>query len=273
MNKTVGIVLFERFHQRKGIGSSRIRGRWLLKYMPEAEEFVQGKNYETIIFQKVYWKEMAREFKGKKILDICDPDWLDGIDIVSFAKEMDAITVPTEKMKETLEKMTDKPVFIIPDRIDFDTLNPPKKHEGRAKKVVWFGYSHNCDVLNQTLYKIKKNGLILKVISEGNYATNECRVENVKWNEETVNSEIQNADFALLPEKLSGRWEFKSQNKTHQCWVLGIPVAKTLKELERFMDGEERQKETNEKYKWAMENFNVKKSVDQLREVIKSIKK
>lgn len=272
-NKTVGFVLFEAYLQRKNIGSSRIRGHWLIDEMPEAEALVQGRDYETIIFQKVYWKEMARAFKGKKILDICDPDWLDGFEIVSFLKEMDAVTVPTERMKEAIEKFTDLPIFVIPDRVKMSDMIPPKKHEGKATKVVWFGYSHNTEVLDPTLMNLKKLGLTLKVVSDGTYMTSECKVENVKWDPLTWQQEIQDADFCLIPEKLSGRATFKSQNKTHQAWALGMPVAKTLQDLERFMDGEERQKEADKNFQWMQENGDVSKSVEEMRQVIQSIKK
>lgn len=272
-NKTVGFVLFESYLQRKNIGSSRIRGRWLIEAMPEAELFVQGKDYETIIFQKVYWKEMARAFKGKKILDICDPDWLDGFEIVSFLKEMDAVTVPTEALKKVISMFTDKPVIVIPDRVKMDEMRPPKVHEGRAKQVVWFGYSHNTDVLDGTLMTLKKMGLSLKVISDGNYVTSECKVENVKWDALTWQDEILTADICLLPEKLKGRAKFKSQNKTHQSWALGMPVAKTPADLERFMDADVRRWEAGENLKWMRENGDVSKSVDEMRQVIDSIQK
>jgi len=272
-NKTVGFMLFEAYLQRKNIGSSRIRGHWMIESMPEAEAFVQGKEYETVIFQKVYWKEMARAFQGKKILDICDPDWLDGFEIVSFLKEMDAVTVPTEAMKESIQKFTDLPIFVIPDRVKMSDMLPPKKHEEKATKVVWFGYSHNSDVLDPTLMSLKRLGLTLKIISDGTYMTSECKVENVKWDPLTWQDEIQDADFCLIPEKLSGRALFKSPNKTHQAWALGMPVAKTLEDLERFMDPLERQKEADKNFQWMQENGDVRRSVEEMREVILSIQK
>lgn len=271
--RTVGFILFEAYLQRKNIGSSRIRGQWLIDHMKEAERFIQGKPYETLIFQKVYWKEMARAFKGKKILDICDPDWMDGFEVVSFLEDVDAVTVPTEAMKEAMEKFTKKPIFVIPDRINMDQMNPPKKHEGKAKKVVWFGYSHNTEVLDATLSNLKKRDLTLKVISDGVYTSSECKIENVKWDPLTWQDEIQDADFCLIPDKVTGRSVFKSQNKTHQAWALGMPVAKTLQDLERFMDGEERQNEAEERYEWAKKNCDVTKSVEEMRAVIESIKK
>jgi len=270
--KTTGFVTFEQFHQRKDIGSSRIRAHWLIKYMEEAELFMQGKMYDTVIFQKAYWKEAAKEFKCKKILDICDPDWLDGAEIVSFCKYMDAITVPTEALKKELGNMTDKPIHVIMDRIDFETIKEQKKHEGDAKSVAWFGYIGNAErVLEPALMKLKKLGLKLRVISDGNFITNECEIENIKWDIKTVNEEIQKSDFLLLPEVKSGKYIYKSQNKTHQGWALGMPVAKTAEDLERFINGEERQKEATKNYEWMKENCDVRKSVEELREVIKSL--
>lgn len=270
--KSIGWCTFEQYHQRKDIGSSRIRAHWLIKNMPEAELFQQGKEYDTVIFQKAYWKEAAKMFTCKKILDICDPDWLEGAEIVSFCKYMDAITVSTEALAEELRIMTDKPVYVIKDRIDFDTLLEPKKHEGEAKVIGWFGYLNNAErVLEPCLNKIKNMGLKLVVISDGNFITGECEVENVKYSSTTINEELQKVDFLLLPEITTGKFLYKSQNKTEQAWALGLPVAKTSQDMERFMSSEERQKEADERYKYVMENCDVKKSVEEMREVIKSI--
>lgn len=271
----IGFVLFENFWQRKGIGSSRIRGRWVIKYLNrfadvQAEEFVQGKEYDVIVFQKAYWKEMAREFKGIKVLDICDPDWLEGADVVNFCEEMDFITVPTKAMQEAMAQFTDKPIHILPDGEDFEALPEPKRHEGKAKSVVWFGYSNNLETIYPTFYTIKKLGLTLKIVSDGHLNTSECSVENIKWEEATCDAEYQKADFALLPEKLNGRFRFKSNNKTIHAQALGLPVAKTPQDMERFMDGEERQKEATERYNEIRKVYNVENYADNLFNIIKS---
>ena len=270
----IGFILFEAFHQRKNIGSSRIRGHWIMKYLNKikgvvAEPLIQGKKYDVIVFQKVYWKEMARAFDGIKIFDICDPDWLDGAEIISMIKEMDIITCSTQPLKEALEKTVDKPVYVIPDGEDFEILPPPKKHEGKAKKIVWFGYSHNLEVLNQTYSKIRQLGLTLKVITDGQLNCGECAVENVKWYIETVDKEIQECDFALIPESIKGKNIYKSKNKTVHAWSLGLPVAKTPIDMDKFMDGEERQKESELRYKEVIENNSVEVSANLLYNIIK----
>ena len=42
------------FDRRKREGSSRIRCEWVVKHWKEAEEYQIGKNYDVIIFQKIY---------------------------------------------------------------------------------------------------------------------------------------------------------------------------------------------------------------------------
>lgn len=269
----IGFVLMDSYWQKKGIGSSRIRGRWVIKYLNgienvEAEEFIQGVQYDVIVFQKAYWKEMARAFKGMKILDICDPDWLDGAEVVSFCRDMDFITVPTEGMKEAISAFTDKPIHVIPDGEDFGVLPEPKIHEGRAKSVVWFGYSGNMDTLYPTFYSLKKLGLILKVVSDGHLNTSECKVENIRWEEETCDEEYQRADFALLPEKKGGRFKYKSDNKTIHSMALGLPVAKTKEELERFMEEGDRILESKTKLQQVRNENSVELSAKKLYEHI-----
>jgi len=247
----IGFLLFECYHQKRDIGSSRIRGRWIIREFKklgiEAEIFKQGAMYDVVVYQKVYWKEHAKNFKGLKILDICDPDWLDGIDIVSILKYIDVITVSSLELKKEIEKFTDKPVYFIDDGIL--KLEKRKEHSGKTKMLCWFGYSGNFKVVEPALMKIKKLGLKLRIISDGNLNTGICKVENIKWEKETANKYIKECDMCLLPDGLSGRFIYKSQNKTYQSWALGLPVVKTPDQLEKWIDGEEREKESIKRHK------------------------
>ena len=69
--KKGAILTFEQFHGRKNLGSSRIRGHWLIDNWDEVELFKQGKKYDFVIYQKAYFIEHAKIFKGIKILDLC----------------------------------------------------------------------------------------------------------------------------------------------------------------------------------------------------------
>lgn len=270
----IGFVLFEAYHQRKNIGSSRIRGHWiieeLIKLGHDAESFVQGADYDVVVYQKCYWKEHMRVFKGLKILDICDPDWLEGSEIVSILKEVDIVTVSSEKLKEDLQKFTSKTIHFIPDGVK--KKDKVRKHKGRAKKICWFGYSNNLSLIEPTLMKIKKLGLKLRIISDGSLNTSICDVENIKWDIETVEENIRECDMCLLPDGLMGRFIYKSQNKTYESWSLGLPVVKTPDDLERFMDEEERIKESEKRLKEVEEKYLVKHSAKKLMEIIEKEK-
>lgn len=272
--QTVGIITFENYHQKSDIASSRIRAKWLIKYWEEAEEFIQGKDYDVVIYQKAYWKEHARAYKGLKILDICDPDWLENFPVKEFADLMDVITVPTEALKEALSKFTETPVFVIKDRIDMSSLPEPKIHsDDQATKAVWFGYSQNLHVLEPALTLVQKMGLIMKVVTNATYKSLDCEIESVKWTPETSNKEIQDADFAILPRPDNRTNRFKSENKEILAIALGLPVAKTADDIKRFMNPDERKKEMLEKRPGVMEEYDVKKSVEEMRKLIKLFSK
>ena len=169
---TIGICTFEKFSNRKkdSIGSSRIRAKWLLPYWHEAEEYIIGNSYDIIIYQKVYWENMMTEFKGIQILDLCDPDWLEGRDVFKFVDMADAVVTSTQALADYMQKLRpNKKIVCIPDRVKIDAHDPKTTHIGPAKKVVWFGYSGNIKYLEPAFDEIIKRGLELTIISDKPY--------------------------------------------------------------------------------------------------------
>src|SRR3990167_883805 len=149
----IAFCTMEKFDNRvrDSVGSSRIRGNWLIKYWPEAEEYVIGKEYDVIIFQKVYWKQMMTNFKGMKILDICDPDWLENKPVFEYIDLAQATVVSAPALAEYMKKLRPEAnILCIPDRIDLDLHKRKEKHEGPARKVVWYGYSTNVHYIEKT---------------------------------------------------------------------------------------------------------------------------
>jgi len=92
-NYRCGLLTFEQWYGKEDMGSSRIRGHWIINNWKEAELFKQGEKYDVVIFQKCYWLDYVKAFKGIKILDLCDPDWLDTVPIIDIIDNVDAITV------------------------------------------------------------------------------------------------------------------------------------------------------------------------------------
>lgn len=267
----IGFLTFDQYTQHKNSAGTRIRAKQLIKLMPEAEEYVQGKKYDVVVFQKAYWKEGIKNLKCKKILDICDPDYLQNGGHIEMFNNCDLITVPTEPLKNDIQNYTKTRVEIIKDRFDLSELPKPRTHKGRARKAVWFGFSANIEPLEQAILNLRKNKLELIVISDGNYNNSTLKVTNIKWKPKKFYQDIQKADIAVLPTFSYGNWKYKSNNRKILSELLGVPCADTPEELDNLMRGNYRQKQSKKLYQSHKKEYNVKKSVKELKKLIKEI--
>jgi hypothetical protein len=274
----IGVLLFETFHGRANIGSSRIRGHWLIKnwnnypaWESELEMFKMGQAYDCVIYQKAYWVEHATEFKGIKILDICDADWLHwGYRIKQMIDLCDAVTTSTETQAEYLRQLTDKPVVCISDSIDFETIGELKKeHHGETRRVGWFGYSENFPMLEAALpalIKLKIPELIVIASPKQPFIPpaslkDRILITNIPWTDVTVNRDLLKCDVIVNPKTNAGRWKYKSNNKTIHAWALGLPVAHNDGELKSFLTEEARIAEAEKRYVEVREKYDIRKSV------------
>src|SRR5437667_17993 len=102
-----GIFTFAKKHHRpiEKCGSSMWRGEWLWRNWPQAENYVEGRHYDVVIFQKVWHPELYEKITDSiKILDICDPEWLQSDwPIFKIASQMDAIITSSEGLYNALK--------------------------------------------------------------------------------------------------------------------------------------------------------------------------
>ncbi len=272
---------YSQFHGKtEPVGSDYIRSHQLIKYWPEAKLYKYGENPEALIFQKVFISQdyqFPKHFQGKKILDICDPMWLEGHAVVETAQAMDAVTCPTEALAEYMRQFHSN-VVVIKDRFDLEMIPKPKKHIQKAKTVVWFGYSHNADALRAAIPLIERLGLNLRIISNDDPIINrwglrpkDAWYKFVKYEEATIYDELQKCDFAILPDGNRPEDRFKSNNKTIKAQLAGLPVAKTPEEVELYMDAEARQKWFDDNYTEIAREYDVRNSVKEMKELINEI--
>lgn len=277
----VAICTMEKFDNRvkDSVGSSRIRGRWLLNYWEGAEEYQIGQKYDCIIFQKVYWENMVEQFPGIKILDICDPDWLEGKPVFRYIDMMDAVVTSSEALRDYILKLRPgKKVVCIPDRIYLPEFpNPKTVHEGIASQAVWYGYTNNVHYLTQTFDALLRKNIALTVVADSPYepplSYQALKVQNVPYSYPAVNQEIVKHDFVLLPDvsKSDERGKYKSTNKQLNAWALGMPVVKTESDLERFMSATERKKESDARLQEVKEKWDVKLSVTEYKQLLSEL--
>jgi hypothetical protein len=279
MNKIkTGFLTFEAYHKRKDIGSSRIRAfnicnKWQEAGpdIGEAKPFVVGEKYDAVVYQKVYWVDHAKAYKGFKILDMCDPDFLHwGYPIQEMIQNVDVITVSSPALEEKLKGITDKPVYLVNDGIMICPDDPIKLHKGKAKKVVWYGYAENFPLLDACMPALNKLDLELIVISSKPYVLTGAypvKITNYPW---SINwkKDIVRGDIVLNPTLKTGKWKYKSNNKTTQAWALGMPVASSEEELTAFVDETNRQKEAEKRLTEVFSEWTTERSVEKLKEII-----
>lgn len=281
----VGFLTFDRDRSDK-TGSARIRATNLIKYGDEFETFSTGIKYDAVVFQKYYWPDYAAIYPGIKIMDICDPDWLTGStnhEVVRNLELMDGVVTNTEATAEYMRKLTDKPVRVVEDRHDMALMKEKKQHKGKAKSVIWFGYSHNAHVLKPYIPKLIEHGLQLKIMADkfvtlGNsgYSDFKDQEDFVKFPSDgmggtdvsLMNQELIKHDFALLPSSRRPQDQYKSNNKTTHAWAVGLPVAHWGDDIDRLMEATERIKDQEEHYDLAHSEYDCKTSVEQYREFI-----
>jgi len=275
---------FTKFHGKKSAGSTNIRVNQVIKYWPEADNYKYGEKADVMIYQKVYWMPDWRyqeHFDGIQILDICDPDWLENSNVRRTIEYMDAVTCPTSSLQKFIQQLTDKPVVMIPDRFDISLIpKKPKVHKGPAKKLVWFGYSHNADLLAGAIPTIEKMGLELMVVSDDDplpyrWAENEAEFKKnyrfYKYNEETIYDRLSENDICILPKGFRPKDRFKSNNKTIKAFLAGLPVARDIDTLEKYLPEDARNKASEYNYNKARVDYDVRKSVEQYKELINKL--
>lgn len=281
---TVRFQTFEQFHGKSNVGSTRLRVHNLIKYWDEAALYRYGENPDVLVFQKVYIQsdyEFPRNFPGLKILDICDPDWLDFQPVKITLEYMDAATCPTEELAKFLRQLTDKPVRVIKDRHDLEPVPPVKKHSGDITQAVWFGYKQNADCLRYVVPSLEKRDIALTVISNddpfvGRWAEDDrykSKYKFIKYEEDTFYDDMRPHDVCVLPVSTPPRPvdRFKSNNKTTKAWLAGLPVVKDSDDLHRLNDPKVRQTEAEKFYNKAKEEYNVNISVSEMKELIKDL--
>lgn len=278
MESRIGFVTFEKTSNRprNTIGSTRIRARWVYEAWEEAEEYQIGKDYDVLIYQKVYWEDMKLNFNGIQILDLCDPDWLEGRDVMRYCAMVDAVTTSTEALAEYIRKFVDTPVYCVPDRIKMEEMvTTPKEHKETIQHAMWYGYSHNSHYLEGAVSVLKKHGVTMTLVSDKPLTFgSDYQVTNIKYNYPNVWHEINKADICILPEtkEVDLRGTYKSNNKTICAWACGTPVARTLEDFEKLLTKEAREEEMEKRSKEIQEKWLVKYSVEEYKKIIDDIK-
>lgn len=282
-HRKIGIIPYSTFrgwHISK-VGSSFIRAQGLANIGQGFQIWRHGEEYESIIFQKAYWKEMMENFRGLKILDLCDPDWINGsANVVELGNMVHAITCSSEELTRVVKNFfPDKIVCHIPDRLNFNFFPEAREvHFETASTAVWFGYLHNAyETLPHILPALRANRISLKIITDAEIK-HKSLFDGMEWSyvhyaAETAFDEIKEADFALNPKSPRAYFKFKSNNKNLISWRLGLPVAENIEDVKRLLSPEERNEEVRTKGLMVERDFNITQSALEYQQVFNEIRR
>lgn len=276
---TIRFLTYSQYHgKNQPVGSDYLRVHQLIKYWDGAELYKYGENPDVLIFTKVFVTpdyKFPIHFKGFKILDICDPMWLEGFNIVESSHAMDAVTTSTEELAKFVRQFHSN-VVVVPDRFDLELIPQPKTHRGKAKSVVWFGYSHNIDTLKPAYKLIKDLGLKLIIISNDDPLLGrmfgEGKYQYIKYDELSIYQDIQLGDFGIFPDGMRPVDRFKSNNKTIRANLAGLPVAKTADEMRNYMYPEKRREWLLDNYDKIKQEYDINLSIKQYKNIINKAK-
>lgn len=278
----IGIIPYTYFDgANKPVGSTFLRVNGLVANSEYFEVWRHGSQYDGLIFQKVYWREMMLAYDKPKILDLCDMDWINGtVDIIDIGNLVDAITCSSPELTRLIKGYFPKKIVEhVPDRLDFKTFPEARPiHRGKAKNIVWFGFIPNAyHTLGQLCQAILKHELDLTIIADKRYMQEdpikELGPKFIKYDPLNAYDHIKHADIVLNPRSDKGRYKYKSNNKSLISWKLGVPVAASSADIDRLLDPNERNKEIAKKSIPVGRDYNILKSVDQYLNILNKIKK
>lgn len=229
------------------------------------------------VFQKAYLTKEPRKWirtvakwreRGARVqlaFDLCDPDFLEEehkrrlLDVLPL---FDFAVGATEPLRDWLAQWL--PAYCIPDRVDVLGLRElglefdSKRITGtRDPRLVWAGYEGNVGALEPLLPTISELGLWVDVLT----------VERPKPFAEFW-AEVLEYDVLLNPRPETGRWQYKSDNKTLIAWALGMPVARTGEDLWLFCDPVARGREVGARWSEVLERWDVKQSVEEWQQIV-----
>ena len=216
----------------KTSASRRIRYKAFRKALPidyHMSKFRTGLQFDVLYIQKLIrdWTiKIARDVSKKGVPVVLDLDdirenWSDK-PYDAMLRYVSAVTTDTELKAVELRKHTDKPVFVVPDTIDYGAVEAdPITIEKDITTAVTFGRWQNVVAVPKVFPKVHAKRKYY--ICDRDLAPMKGW-KRVKWDADTILSVLRHCDIALLAHHEHWAVSMKSNNRLLVCMALGLPV-------------------------------------------------
>lgn len=214
----------------KDSASCRIRFFAFLEATGQGWEYYRGKIHGDVLYiQKTTDKHAAKAARSAKrygmrvVYDMDDvrKDWASkGYD--QIIESADAVTTDTEERAEVIRSHTNKPVFVVPDCIDYGiVIGETNILRGKPQYgLVTFGHNSTVRYAEPYMAGLNKISHISnkKVKGLGRF---------IEWNRKTFVNNLSAFDYAFLAHKPGWQGDCKSINRLLVCMALGLPTIVT----------------------------------------------
>ena len=188
----------------------------------------------------------CKTFRKSVIVDICDLDWSKKYTLAAI-RIADIVTTPTEYLADEIKHIRKKPLFVIPDKLDYACLPSHKNVAANSPiDLLWFGnlekegairresFAIFCKIIKNSRAFLIKNNISITIISPRAQDSLEMlfraigntslHCESLKWSPLAMQSALAKKGFALLPYKEPIKSCKKSPNRIELALYSGRTV-------------------------------------------------
>ena len=216
-------------------GSTRLRYYHRKKYMPEGiawKDFDGTLDCDVLYIQKrANYLDLIKKAKRHGIPVVYDTDDSgDGLrrkgDDRPIFPLVDAITTDTEFRAEAFRKVTDTPVYVVPDGIDYLDFSPdPPEIKDKIKRICTFGSFRSANSAIPFLTPLQDKYKVSYITDKPIKALKKCKF--IRWDFRKFVKKLQKHDLCILAHREDEEKQWKGEARLLTAMAMGVPTIVT----------------------------------------------
>jgi hypothetical protein len=199
--------------------SSRLRVHNIRPYLESSLELPDRYTKDDVlIIQKVHCPNELHKAQsaGAKVVFDCDENYAELKGYAGMLNNADAVTTDTTERKIYLEKYTKRPIYVVPDTLDWDGIT--RAEDVKNNTACWTSYGNNAGFIEGI--KLPMTLRLITTPDYKNYFTGKC--EFVQWDINTVDDEIRKCEIMVIPLPDNEVTKPKGRHKLLKAWANGV---------------------------------------------------
>ncbi len=212
-------------------GSTRLRYYHRKKHMPEGiiwNDYNGRLDCDVLYIQKrANYIDLIKQAKRSGISVVYDTDDGEGLrrkgDDRPIFPLVDAITTDTEFRAKAFRKITDTPVFVVPDAIDYiDAFPEPAKIKDKIKRICTFGSFRSTNSAIPYLLPLQDKYKVSYITDRKILKLKKCKF--IRWDFKKFVRKLQKHDLCVLAHREDEEKQWKGEARLLTAMAVGIPT-------------------------------------------------